>query len=70
MTLGESLTGVSLLHATDTVLGVTGVVAESEAGVCLALLVQANGGIEPPHAGAWGCVRIMLLGCYTDGVTG
>ena len=40
MTLGESLTAVSLLHATDTVRGVAGAVTESEAGVCLALLVQ------------------------------
>ena len=42
MALGESLTGVSLLHAMDTVRGVTGTVTESEAGVCLALLVQGK----------------------------
>ena len=33
----------------DTVRGVTGTVTESEAGVCLALLVQGNWGIEMPH---------------------
>ena len=49
MALGESLTGVSLLHAMDTVRGVTGTVTESEAGVCLALLVQGKWGIEMPH---------------------
>ena len=35
-------TAISLLHAQDTVRGVTGAVWESEAGVCLALLVQGN----------------------------
>ena len=33
----------------DTVRGVTGTVTESEAGVCLALLVQGKWGIEMPH---------------------
>ena len=49
MALGESLTAISLLYATDTVRGVTGAVAESEGCVCLALLVQGNWGIEMPH---------------------
>ena len=34
---------------TDTVRGVTGAVTESESGVCLALLVQGNWGIEMLH---------------------
>ena len=34
---------------TDTVRGVTEAVTESEAGVCLALLVQGKWGIEMPH---------------------
>ena len=39
MALGESLKGVSLLHAQqDTVRGVKGAVTESEGGACLALL--------------------------------
>ena len=44
MALGEPLTAISLLNATDTVRGVTGAVTESEAGVCLALLVQGKCG--------------------------
>jgi hypothetical protein len=42
MALGESLTAIGLLHAQNTVRGVAGAVTESEAGVCLALLVQGK----------------------------
>ena len=42
MALGESLKGFSLLHAHSKVRGVTVAVTESEAGVCLALLVQGK----------------------------
>ena len=44
LALGESLKGISLLHAHSKVRGVTVAVTESEAGVCLALLVQGKCG--------------------------
>ena len=53
MALGESLTAISLLHAKDTVKGVTGAVAESEAGVCLALLVQTKQVCKCPLPLTW-----------------